>query len=163
MQTQELTLKPIGYVRVNNGEAYLEIKPEYRPALRELDAFSHINVFWWAHLYATDENRKTVECDQPYKHAPAKLGIFATRSEFRPNPIALTAVPIIGIDHERGRIQVAFIDAENDTPIIDIKPYHPAVDRIREVAVPAWCRHWPQWYEDSATFDWAAEFLFPQQ
>ena len=42
--------------------------------------------------------------------------------------------------------------------MLDIKPYHPAVDRIREVGVPAWCAGWPEWYEDSMTFDWGAVF-----
>jgi tRNA-Thr(GGU) m(6)t(6)A37 methyltransferase TsaA len=160
---QEISISPIGYVRVKETGTYLELVPECKSALQGLDGFSHVNVFWWGHLYATDEYRAIVECDQPYKHAPKKLGIFATRSPVRPNPIALTAVPIIKIDHEQGRIQVAFIDAENETPILDLKPYHPAVDRIREASVPAWCKHWPQWYEDSADFDWESEFMFAQK
>ncbi len=59
----------------------------------------------------------------------------------------------------KGGIYVAYIDAEEGTPIIDIKPYHPATDRIRDVQVPEWCDHWPKWYEDSAEFDWQAEFV----
>jgi hypothetical protein len=55
---------------------------------------------------------------------------------------------------QEGIVRVPFMDAEDGTPILDIKPYHPSVDRIREVRVPAWCATWPQWYEDSATFDW---------
>lgn len=56
-------------------------------------------------------------------------------------------------------IHIAFIDAEAGTPILDIKPYHPSVDRIRDVAVPAWCAYWPHWCGESATFDWEAEFV----
>jgi tRNA (Thr-GGU) A37 N-methylase len=48
---------------------------------------------------------------------------------------------------------------EDGTPILDLKPYQPAADRIRDVTVPAWCAHWPQWYEDSAIFDWEGEFV----
>ncbi len=163
MNTQTINLSPIGYVRQHEGAFMLELERKYIPALRELEGFSHVNVFWWCHLSAADKYREILECDKPYQKAPDKVGIFATRSPVRPNPIALTAVPILRIDYEKGILHIAFIDAENDTPILDLKPYHPAVDRIKEVSVPEWCRHWPQWYEDSATFDWASEFTFSQK
>jgi tRNA (Thr-GGU) A37 N-methylase len=63
------------------------------------------------------------------------------------------------VDVEKGLIVVPWIDAEDGTPILDIKPYHPSTDRIREVKMPRWCQHWPQWYEDSGEFDWSAEFV----
>jgi hypothetical protein len=65
---------------------------------------------------------------------------------------------ILEIDHDSGAIVVPYIDAEDGTPVIDIKPYHPATDRVRDVSVPDWCSHWPKWHEDSAGFNWAAEF-----
>jgi len=88
------------------------------------------------------------------------IGIFATRSPVRPNPIALSAVPVLGIDTAAGIIRVPFIDADDHTPVLDIKPYLPATERVRDVNVPAWSSHWPQWYEDNRGFDWAAEFTF---
>ena len=66
---------------------------------------------------------------------------------------------VLHIDYERGVIHIPYIDAEDGTPILDIKPYHPCSDRVRDVTVPEWCGHWPKWYEDSASFDWAAEFV----
>ncbi len=60
---------------------------------------------------------------------------------------------------DKGHIHIPFIDAEADTLIIDIKPYHPAIDRVRDLVLPDWCSHWPQWHEDSADFDWASEFV----
>jgi len=45
--------------------------------------------------------------------------------------------------------------------VIDIKPYHPAVDRVKNVSTPSWCSHWPQWYEESGDFNWTDEFNFP--
>jgi tRNA-Thr(GGU) m(6)t(6)A37 methyltransferase TsaA len=152
-------ISPIGYVRADQGSFCLEIEPEYRPALQGLDGFSHIDVIWWCHLCDDEQYRAVVECDQPYKKAPAKLGIFATRSPLRPNPIAITPVMVLNIDHERGAVYIPYIDAEDGTPIIDLKPYHPCIDRIKDVSLPAWCSHWPQWYEDSASFDWSAEFV----
>jgi len=162
MSTQEYTLVPIGYIRVGEGGFHLEIVSDYRPALRGLEGFSHINVLWWGHLADTEEYRKITHCEQPYKAAPETMGIFATRSPLRPNPIALTPVAIMSIEYDSGIISIPYIDAEDGSPILDIKPYHPAVDRIREVSVPAWCSHWPAWYEDSATFDWSAEFVNAQ-
>ncbi len=156
---QPFTVSPVGCVRAGEEVYCLEIDKDYRPALKGLEGFSNLNVLWWCHLNDDPASRQVVECDQPYKQSPPKLGIFATRSPLRPNPIALTAVYVLSIDHEQGLIHVPYIDAEDATPIIDIKPYHPSVDRIREVSVPAWCRHWPQWYEDSASFDWASEFV----
>jgi len=150
---------PVGYVRNRDYQFMLEISKEYIPALLELDSFSHINVIWWAHLLDDAHSREIVDADQPYQNAPAKMGIFATRSPLRPNPIALSVTPIIKIDHQHGIIHIPYIDAEDGTPIIDIKPYHPSSDRIRDVSVPRWCSHWPKWYEDSAEFDWAAEFV----
>ena len=158
MSKQEFQVSPIGYVRAGEAGFCLQIEKEYRPALKGLAGFSHVNVFWWCHLLDSEECRKVVECEQPYKTSPSKMGIFATRSPVRPNPIALTAVSIMKIDYDHGVIYIPYIDTEDGTPILDLKPYHP-IDRIREVAVPEWCNHWPKWYEDSASFDWAAEFV----
>lgn len=55
---------------------------------------------------------------------------------------------------------VPSFDAEEATPLIDIKPYAPSVDRVTSPQVPAWCAHWPRDVETSGEFDWAAEFRF---
>ncbi len=160
MDTATFSVNAIGHIRTGEEGFYLEIAPEYRPALNGLDGFGHINVLWWFHLYA--EYREVLECDRPYKHAPDKMGIFATRAPVRPNPIALTTVAVTRIDHAQGRVYIPYIDAEDGSPILDIKPYHPCEDRVRDVKLPAWCAHWPQWVEDGEDFDWAAEFVNAQ-
>jgi tRNA-Thr(GGU) m(6)t(6)A37 methyltransferase TsaA len=162
MKSEAFTVSPIGYVRRGEGECYLEIHKDYRPALKGLEGFSHVNVLWWGHLCDDTESRSAVECEQPYKRSPAVLGVFATRSPLRPNPIALTAAAILKIDYGCGMIHIPYIDAEDGTPIIDLKPYHPSVDRIRDVSVPEWCSHWPKWHDHSASFDWASEFVNAQ-
>ncbi len=159
MKENDYILSPIGYVKAGENGFYLEIKKDYLPALKELENFSHVNVFWWCHLADDKNGRNVLECEQPYQTSPAKVGTFATRSPLRPNPVALTAVSISRIDVDKGVIQIPYIDAEPGTPIIDLKPYHPATDRIKDVSVPDWCNHWPKWVEDSATFDWEAEFV----
>lgn len=160
MPEVEINLTRLGYVRISNGQTRLELDNAYVSGLSGLADFSHILVLFWCHMTASDADRGQLVYNKPYTRGPDKIGTFATRSPGRPNPIGLTPVHIISIDMDLGVIEVPFIDAEDGTPIIDIKPYHPSLDRIREVGVPQWCRHWPQWHEDSAVFDWAAEFNF---
>jgi tRNA-Thr(GGU) m(6)t(6)A37 methyltransferase TsaA len=159
MKSKTFTVTPIGYVRRGKGGFYIEILEKYRPALKGLEGFTHANVFWWCHLCDDTTSREVMECEQPYKSSPATLGIFATRSPQRPNPIALTPVAILKIDLEPGIIHIPYIDAMEGSAIIDLKPYHPSIDRIRNASVPEWCSHWPKWYEDSANFNWASEFV----
>jgi tRNA-Thr(GGU) m(6)t(6)A37 methyltransferase TsaA len=159
MTTETYNVTPIGRVSVKNGSFALRLDSRYVAGLRELDGFSHIVVLWWCHHLDAAEYRALTEFEQPYRKSPAKVGVFATRSPARPNPIAATAVGVLRIDHKEGIVHLPFIDAEDGSPVLDIKPYHPCTDRVRELSVPAWCSHWPQWYEDSGSFDWAAEFV----
>ena len=158
MADTQYTLHPIGRVVVNEGGFALQVDEAYRPALIELEGFSHITVLWWAHLLDDPMFREMTIAERAYRDAPVKIGVFATRSPVRPNPIGVTPVAVISVDIESGIVQVPYVDAEDGTPILDIKPYHPSVDRIRDVRTPDWCATWPQWYEDSATFDWGAVF-----
>ena len=157
---QSFQVNPIGKINVNGGEMYLQLEPEYIPALQSLDGFSHLNVIWWFSDFDTTEARKTLVSRQPYKNAPALMGIFATRSPVRPNPIALTAVEVIHIDYEKGIIYIPYIDANDGTPILDIKPYTPSIDRVENPGVPKWCGNWPKSIEKSGDFDWASVFNF---
>jgi tRNA-Thr(GGU) m(6)t(6)A37 methyltransferase TsaA len=150
-------ISPIGKVEQTQNGVQLRIFEPYRDALKELGSFGHVIVLWWCHMADTEEYRQTLKCKKPYKSAPEKMGILATRSPIRPNPIALSVVAILGVDQNEGIIYIPWIDAVPDTPIIDLKPYHPSLDRVRDVSMPQWCSHWPKWCEDSATFDWEAE------
>lgn len=155
-----LQVHPIGKINCTENGTYLELEPKYIPALQALDGFSHINVLWWFSDFDNEEMRAVLEAEQPYKNAPEKMGIFATRSPIRPNPIALTTAEIVEIDHEKGIIQLAYIDANDGSSVLDIKPYTPSLDRIEAPAVPDWCGHWPKSLEQSACFDWEKEFNF---
>lgn len=154
-------LRPIGWVHACDGAFALQLDEPFRPALEGLEGFSHAVVVFWCHLADTEAYRGVVTCERPYTQGPDRIGTFATRSPVRPNPIGITPVPLIRIDAREGVVHVPFIDAEDGTPVLDIKPYHPSLDRVRDARVPSWCNHWPQWSEDSATFDWAAEFHIP--
>ena len=105
MKEKEFKIKPIGYVRVEGedpieADFYLEIKEQYRSALKELDKFSHVMVFWWAHENDMSQIRNQTKwlATPPYGENTPETGIFATRSEFRPNPIALTTTGIAEVD-----------------------------------------------------------------
>ncbi|WP_097003535.1 TrmO family methyltransferase domain-containing protein [Lacrimispora amygdalina] len=111
-------------------------------------------------MYSVEQSRSTLQTEKPYKGAPEVIGVFATRSPLRPNPIALTTVDVIHIDYEKGVIQIAFIDAYDNTPVLDIKPYTPSFDRVETPVVPAWCSNWPKSIEESASFPWDEVFTF---
>lgn len=155
---QIFDLSPIGTIHNDQNGFYLQLKPEFKPALAGLEDFNHLNVLWWAHLADSEEQRANLQVQKPYQNGPMRLGIFATRSPQRPNPIGLTVAQILHIDHNAGTIYLPYIDTENGTPVIDIKPYHPSTDRVRDAEVPDWCSNWPACYEDSADFDWESVF-----
>jgi tRNA-Thr(GGU) m(6)t(6)A37 methyltransferase TsaA len=159
MPVSTITLKPIGIVRAGETGVQLHIDEPYRPALQGLAGFSHANVLWWSHLADEEEKRQQLTVPRLFRHAPDRLGVFATRFPNRPNPLALSVVKVLAVDLEQGLVDVPAIDAEDGTPLLDLKPYMPVVDRVREVSVPAWCRHWPEWVEDFAAFDWSAEVV----
>lgn len=159
MSEKEYKLSPVGKVQAGQDGFVLKIAPKYRAALKGLDGFSHINVIWWSHYLDAPEHRSVLESEQPYAKGPSTLGIFATRSPLRPNPICVSTAAVLSVDVEKGLVVVPWIDTEDGTPILDIKPYHPSSDRIRDVQMPKWCQHWPQWYEDSGEFDWSTEFV----
>lgn len=153
-------VQPIGKIFSSENGAFIKIEEEYIPAIKALEGFSHINVIWWFHKLDNDQARSVLQVEKPYKNAPNTMGVFATRSPMRPNPIALTAAQIIHIDETKGIIQIAFIDAADGTPVLDLKPYTPSFDRIENPGVPAWCSHWPKSSEESADFPWEQEFQY---
>jgi len=157
---QTFQVKPIGKIRVKDDEMFIEVDKQYRPALKALNGFSHLNIIWWFSDFDTDTMREILEVPKPYKKSPEIMGIFATRSPVRPNPIALSTVQVVRIDYDNGTIEIPYIDANDGSPLLDIKPYTPSLDRIEKPGVPDWCKHWPISMEKSASFDWSNEFNF---
>lgn len=155
-----LTLTPIGTIKIEEEGMFIQLEPQYSPALEALDGFSHINTLWWFHEFDHSASRAVLTTPKPYKTAPNTMGIFATRSPVRPNPIALTTSQIIRIDAKKGRIQIAYTDANDNSPVLDIKPYTPSLDRVASPGTPKWCEHWPKSLEESASFDWQNEYNF---
>ncbi len=157
---EQYQVKKIGEIRSAGDEMWLELESEYRPALEGLDGFGYIQVLWWFSGCDNKADRSHLQEQSPYKGAPAVLGTFATRSPMRPNPVALSCAGVTYIDQDWGVIGLTYIDAEDRSPVLDIKPYTPSLDRVKNPAVPGWCGHWPDSLEGSACFDWGVEFNF---
>lgn len=154
----QFNVNSIGEIRVCDEGMFVDVYKQYIPALKELNGFSHLNILWWFDDCDNEKSKNILEVQSPYKQAPAVMGTFATRSPERPNPIALSTAQIIYIDYDNGKIQIAYIDANDGSPIIDLKPYTPSLDRVEIPGVPGWCSHWPKSLEESGEFDWENEF-----
>jgi tRNA (adenine37-N6)-methyltransferase len=124
------SMRPIGFVRApftetsqipkgrgakHEAEGLIELEPEFEEGLLDIEGFSHLYVVWVFHESEGCELTGTPPTDtRPH-------GVFATRSPYRPNPIGLTVVRLLGRD---GRtLRVRGLDMLDGTPVLDIKPY----------------------------------------
>ncbi|MCB5954508.1 TrmO family methyltransferase domain-containing protein [Enterococcus sp. CWB-B31] len=160
MEQKAFTVQAIGHIENNEKSSFIQLLPKYTEALEGLEGFSHLKVIYWLDKMDQPEMREIFQVASPYKQAPDILGIFATRSPIRPNPLAVSTSGVIHLDKENGRIQLDYIDAENNSPLLDIKPYTPSEDRVETPLVPEWSAHWPKNVETSGDFDWENEFNF---
>lgn len=140
-------IQPIGFVRRPGGEApdpeayydphaetALEILPRWEPGLEGLEEYSHLFVVFWL-----DRVRRA---RTPSVFAPEgrtelpDVGLFATRTPRRPNPLGVSTPRLLRRDGNT--LWVTGIDAWPDTPIVDIKGYTPRDDLHPEARVPDW-------------------------
>ena len=115
--------------------AEIVFAPEYRnpDALRGIEGFSHLWLIWQFSKAVRSDWSPTVR--PPRLGGNARVGVFATRSPFRPNAIGLSCVKLLGLreDSELGTVlQIAGADLLDGTPIYDIKPYLPYADCVPE-------------------------------
>ncbi len=113
------------------SEARIVFAPKYRriEAVRGLEGFSHIWLIWEFSKIKRDTWRPTVR--PPRLGGNKRVGVFATRSPYRPNPIGLSSVRLLRIDLDAENAPVLVVsgaDLLDGTPIYDIKPYLPAFD-----------------------------------
>ena len=142
----DVTLRPIGVVRNRvkqpmaggweDVESRIVLRPELEEALLGLDGYSHVTVLFWPHLIP-DEVRGSKPRLHPMDDPANPLqGVLATRAQIRPNPILLTAVPLLSV--EANVLRVRGLDAIDGTPVLDVKPYVPRYDSVPEATVPQW-------------------------
>jgi tRNA-Thr(GGU) m(6)t(6)A37 methyltransferase TsaA len=98
----------------------IKLEPRYAQALAGLEAHRHVLV-----LYFMDRARRDLVVQVP-RHSGVATGTFALRSPARPNPIAASVVELLGIDGNV--VKVRGLDCLDGTPLLDLKPYRPAVD-----------------------------------
>jgi tRNA-Thr(GGU) m(6)t(6)A37 methyltransferase TsaA len=159
---ERCTVVQIGTIRSDAEGMRVELEREYIPALEGLAGFSHLQILWWFSESDTTEARRRLQERSPYKGAPAVMGIFATRSPNRPNPLALSCAELLSLDYQRGILHLAYIDALDGSPVLDLKPYTPSLDRVERPGVPSWCGNWPKSLEESGSFDWDSVFTFSE-
>lgn len=116
-----------------SDRARIVFEPEYRnpDALRGIEGFSHLWVLWIFSQNTSDGFRPTVR--PPKLGGNERVGVFATRSPYRPNPVGLSVVKIESLERlpDKGlTIVVSGADMTDGTPIIDLKPYLPYADSI---------------------------------
>ncbi len=124
---------------IEEAEARIEFAPEFARAdfVRGLEAFSHVWLVTWFHQSPAWKGAATVR--PPRLGGNDRVGVFASRSPNRPNPIGLSLVRLLAVQTEPTLVlRVAGIDAVDGTPVLDIKPYLP------------WCEALPD-----ARADWA--------
>jgi tRNA-Thr(GGU) m(6)t(6)A37 methyltransferase TsaA len=160
--TRIIQLKPVGIIRNQSKDPSwggtlskldwqkrAAIMKEQRESVSELvidasldgildgiEEFSHIMVLYWAHL-APEERRSATKVHPIGNRAFPLVGVFATHSPVRPNPILATVVRLI---ERRGNIlNVTGLDALDGSPILDIKPYQP-YQEPKDISVPEWMK-----------------------
>lgn len=135
-------IKPIGIVAKVEGEtSQVKIFKNFCKGLKNIDDFSHIIILYWFHLRDNEADRGTLRV-VPKRHAGAQeVGVFASRSPSRPNPIGLCVCELLKV--ESCNLFVKGLDALEGSPVIDIKPYLPRADCISDAKTPEWTQHGP--------------------
>jgi tRNA-Thr(GGU) m(6)t(6)A37 methyltransferase TsaA len=138
-----VTFKSIGIVRselkkrehcnARDVIAEIVIDPSLKEGLDNLDEFSHIIVIYWLH-----QSRQPfpLKVHPRYRKELTPVGVFASRSPDRPNPLAKTTVKLLA--RRDNVLKVQGLDAIDGSPVIDIKPYIPEIDSAKDARVPPW-------------------------
>ncbi len=119
-----------GMMSEAKGVLKLQPDPKFRAALSRLEAFSHL---WIVFVFHKAGGAWHPIVDPPRDTEFKNIGVFASRSPHRPNPIGLSGVKLESIDYDAVggiEIHVSGVDILDGTPVLDIKPYLPYADRI---------------------------------
>ena len=140
---EKIVLKPIGFVRTAaHGDkvrdktriAQVVIRKELTQALEGIEDFSHLFVLFWLHQ-VSDHERSMLKVHPRGREDLPLLGVFATRTKLRPNPVGLSLVELVKV--EKNVLTVRGLDAFDGTPVLDIKPFDPW-DTAKDAKVPRW-------------------------
>jgi len=140
---EKIELKPIGLiktravgkeVRDKGNVSEIILRDDLTEALDGIEGFSHLFVIFWMHETSEEERRRMKVHPRGRMDMPL-LGVFATRAPYRPNPIGLTLVELLGV---KGKVlTVRGLDAFDGTPVLDMKPFD-HWDMVEDARVPEW-------------------------
>jgi len=139
----EIRLKPIGYVRRASKQedvkdrslvSRIVIRKGLTKALDGIEDFSHIFVVFYMHQVSEKETKALKVHPRGRMDLPL-LGVFATRTASRPNPVGLTVVELL--ERRENVLVVRGLDAFDGTPVLDLKPYDHR-DAVENTRVPEW-------------------------
>jgi tRNA-Thr(GGU) m(6)t(6)A37 methyltransferase TsaA len=150
-----VNFEPIGYIEscfkerfgtprqpslVPSAQATLKLRPELNlsAGLKGLEGFSHV---WLVFVFHQNTNKSVKTTVHPPRLQGESIGVFATRSPHRPNPIGLSVVKLEKITKDE--LVLSGIDLIDGTPILDIKPYLPEIDAVKNAS--------GGWTDDRAT------------
>ena len=136
IDTEKHEISVLGEIRNVSGTKFLQLNtlPDH--------IGKYIKVLWWFHRFDDKRYRSVMMCDPPYK-CERKIGVFASRSPVRPNPIAITVVKVMKVDRDNNRIYISDIESYDHTPLLGILDYDADTDRVDGVKVPEWAKDWP--------------------
>lgn len=145
MVEHKINLIPIGIVRnqINDTKCHdwqsvisqIVINKSLEAALDGIEGFSHLIIIYWMHRRPSNQQPATKVHPKGDQSLPL-TGVFATRSPARPNPLGMTVVKLL--ERRENILEVVGLDAVNDTPVLDIKPYIPSHDSVSEATTPGW-------------------------
>ncbi len=160
MSYEEIRLRPIGMVR-NESKKIAWQKENWREraarmkaqrdavseliidgveveALDNIEDYSHITVIYWAHLVDEVRRAETVKVHPIGNPEFPEVGVFATHSPVRPNPVLVTTARLL--ERNGNVLKVTGLDALDGSPVLDIKPYVPPQGELKDAAAPSWMR-----------------------
>jgi len=129
----------IGLVESTGKVAMIRVFPRFCDGLYRLSEFSHLIVVYWFHERDTENERSVLRVIPKRHRCRQEVGVFASRSPSRPNPIGLCVVKLLKI--EDCYLMVEGLDALVNSPVIDIKPYLPNADFVADAKGPEWTSH----------------------
>jgi tRNA-Thr(GGU) m(6)t(6)A37 methyltransferase TsaA len=130
---------PIGVVESNNELARIRIFSDYCDGLFRLNEFSHVIILYWFHERDSEEERRVLRVVPKRHRAQQEVGVFASRSPSRPNPVGFCVVKLLKVDG--CVLTVEGLDAFVGSPVVDVKPYLPRADFVADIRVPEWTSH----------------------
>jgi tRNA-Thr(GGU) m(6)t(6)A37 methyltransferase TsaA len=136
MNEKTYILKPIGRVKQEKNRTLLVLSKDLEPALQGLDGFSHVWVLWWFARNDKPEKRSVLQVHPKGDKNNPLTGVFACHAPLRPNLLGQTLCQVLSV--KKTMVEIDKIDAFNNTPILDLKPYIPNLDPSLTTSVPHW-------------------------